>query len=77
MHDIKRPAESISDTKDAQITTEDVATVRKRQEAPPYVLALSLEERKQAEKTLVRKIHIRLIPMIILIYIVRSIPRAP
>jgi hypothetical protein len=46
-----------------------------RREAPAYIANLSTEERAQAERTLVRKIDIRLIPMIIIMYIMNYLDR--
>lgn len=46
-----------------------------RKEAPAYVAGLTPEEREQAEKALVRKIDIRLLPMIILMYILNYLDR--
>ncbi|KAE8355945.1 MFS general substrate transporter [Aspergillus coremiiformis] len=44
-------------------------------EAPPYVASLSLEEREAAEKALVRKIDLRLLPMLIIMYILNYLDR--
>lgn len=44
---------------------EEVA-VTVRREPPPYVKSLSPEERRNAERALVRKIDLRLIPPIII-----------
>ncbi|KAJ5704244.1 hypothetical protein N7493_011382 [Penicillium malachiteum] len=46
-----------------------------RKEAPAYVAGLSPEERIKAEKDLVRKIDIRLLPMIIVMYILNYLDR--
>lgn len=46
-----------------------------RKEAPAYVAGLTPEEREQAEKALVRKIDIRLLPMIIIMYILNYLDR--
>ncbi|KKK19201.1 MFS transporter [Aspergillus rambellii] len=46
-----------------------------RNVAPPYVASLSPEERAMAEKALVRKIDIRLLPMIIIMYILNYLDR--
>lgn len=46
--------------------------VERRVEVPAYIKSLSPEQRAAAEKALVRKIDLRLIPMIVIIYIVRS-----
>jgi len=39
-----------------------------KHQPPPYVKSLSAEQREIAERTLVRKIDLRLLPMIILMY---------
>ncbi|KAJ5682962.1 hypothetical protein N7462_006127 [Penicillium macrosclerotiorum] len=46
-----------------------------KKEAPAYVAGLSPEEREKAEKALVRKIDIRLLPMIIIMYILNYLDR--
>lgn len=46
-----------------------------RKEAPPYVAGLDAEERIRAEKALVRKIDLRLLPMIIIMYILNYLDR--
>lgn len=46
-----------------------------RKEAPAYVAGLTPEERETAEKALVRKIDIRLLPMIIIMYILNYLDR--
>jgi hypothetical protein len=46
-----------------------------RKEAPAYVAGLSPEERELAERALVRKIDIRLLPMIIIMYILNYLDR--
>ncbi|KAJ5819061.1 hypothetical protein N7474_004652 [Penicillium riverlandense] len=46
-----------------------------RKEAPAYVASLSPEERERAEKALVRKIDFRLLPMIIIMYILNYLDR--
>lgn len=42
---------------------------------PSYVASLSPEERQKAEKALVRKIDIRLLPMLIIMYIMNYLDR--
>lgn len=75
MQDTKElTADQVSYTSDPNFALGDVVATRKPQEAPPYIRELSPEERIQAEKALVRKIDLRLIPMIILIYIVSLCP---
>lgn len=57
---------------------ENVANANKpnpRKEAPAYVAGLSPGERAAAEKALVRKIDIRLLPMIIIMYILNYLDR--
>ncbi|KUM57756.1 hypothetical protein ACN42_g9418 [Penicillium freii] len=46
-----------------------------QKEAPAYVANLTSEERTKAEKALVRKIDIRLLPMIIIMYILNYLDR--
>ncbi|GAB1217936.1 hypothetical protein ATERTT37_007179 [Aspergillus terreus] len=61
-----------------EIVPDAVANANKpnpKKEAPPYVANLSPEERIEAEKRLVRKIDIRLLPMIIIMYIMNYLDR--
>lgn len=46
-----------------------------RKEAPAYVAGLSPEERQKAERALVRKIDIRLLPMLVIMYILNYLDR--
>lgn len=46
-----------------------------RKEAPAYVASLTPEEREKAEKALVRKIDLRLLPMLIIMYILNYLDR--
>ncbi|KAF7164284.1 hypothetical protein CNMCM5623_008924 [Aspergillus felis] len=46
-----------------------------RKEAPAYVAGLSPEERRKAERALVRKIDIRLLPMLVIMYILNYLDR--
>lgn len=46
-----------------------------RKEAPAYVAGLSDEEREKAERALVRKIDLRLLPMLIIMYILNYLDR--
>lgn len=62
--DDKFIVEHITDT-----SLDQVQTVRRRREAPPLVKDLSSEERQRSEKALVRKIDLRLLPMLVLMYI--------
>lgn len=48
---------------------------RSRREPPPLIRDLSIEEREYLERLLVRKIDIRLLPMIILMYIMNYLDR--
>ena len=71
MLDTKELADHVSNSSDPESSPPGGnLAIRKRQEAPEYIKSLSLEDRRRAEKALVRKIDLRLIPMIILIYIV-------
>ena len=60
----------VSDT-----TLDPSSSAQRRREAPPLIQALSPEERSQAEKHLVRKIDARLLPMVILMYIMNYLDR--
>ncbi|KAF2461954.1 pantothenate transporter liz1 [Lineolata rhizophorae] len=53
----------------------DNATVRRHMEAPPLVRDLTPEERKRLEAHLVRKIDFRLLPMIVIMYILNYLDR--
>ena len=57
------------------VTLDDPGTARRRREAPPLVRDLSHEERARLERALVRKIDLRLLPMIILMYILNYLDR--
>jgi hypothetical protein len=46
-----------------------------KRQPPPYVRSLSPEERAFVEKKLVRKIDLRLIPMIIIMYVMNYLDR--
>ena len=65
----KLAAEHLSDPED------DLAISRTRREAPPLVRILTPEERTRLEAALVRKVDLRLLPMIVLIYIMNYIDR--
>ena len=69
--DDKFAAEQISNT----TSLENVQTVRRRREAPPLVRDLSHEERHRLEMKLVRKMDIRLLPMLVLMYIMNYLDR--
>ncbi|KIX92719.1 uncharacterized protein Z520_11571 [Fonsecaea multimorphosa CBS 102226] len=61
---------------DATEFQEDIGNARTlRREPPPYVKSLSPEERRIAERALVRKIDFRLIPMIVIMYILNYLDR--
>lgn len=68
--DVKFKFEHVSD-----ISREKVTTTRPTREAPPLVKDLSDGERQHLELALVRKIDIRLLPMIILMYIMNYLDR--
>lgn len=50
-------------------------TIGRKREAPPLVRDLSSEDRKNLEFALVRKIDLRLLPMVILMYILNYLDR--
>lgn len=53
------------DVKPDNFEAEDVAVTKTGRSPPPYVASLTPEERQKAEKALVRKIDLHLIPPII------------
>jgi hypothetical protein len=57
---------SINDVKKPDPAEYVEAPVAVGREPPPYVKSLGPEDRKHAERALVRKIDLRLLPMIIL-----------
>ena len=63
-------ADHISDT-----YLEDAATTRTKREPPPLVRDLLPEEREHLERALVRKIDVRLLPSIIIMYIMNYLDR--
>lgn len=69
------PMDSISLKKSADGTDPEAAKAHLRAQAPAYVKSLSPQEREAAEKALVRKIDIRLIPILILMYIMNYLDR--
>ena len=69
--DVKGVAHYISNS----VTLDHTGTSRRRREAPPLVRDLSTEERARLERALVRKIDLRLLPMIILMYILNYLDR--
>lgn len=68
--DDKFAAQHVSDSSVA-----NHAVPNRRQEAPPLVRIMSDEERSVREAHLVRKIDLRLMPMIILMYIMNYLDR--
>ncbi|MCJ1435677.1 hypothetical protein MMC27_005052 [Xylographa pallens] len=50
-------------------------STRRKREAPPLIMNLSREERHRLERALVRKIDFRLLPMIIIMYILNYLDR--
>lgn len=68
--DVEFNADHVSDT-----SRENVPATRPKREPPPLVKDLSGEERQRLELALVRKIDLRLLPMIILMYIMNYLDR--
>ena len=58
-----------------RVSLDHAGTGRRRREAPPLVRDLSADERARLERALVRKIDLRLLPMIILMYILNYLDR--
>ncbi|KAL8917244.1 MAG: hypothetical protein Q9208_008083 [Pyrenodesmia sp. 3 TL-2023] len=71
--DQKPQAEHLSDTT-TDIAAKDPSS-RKRREAPPLVRDLAPEERARLEKVLVKKIDLRLLPMLIIMYLMNYLDR--
>lgn len=69
--DAKYKAEHASDT----ASLEASATARRRREAPPLVKDLTAEDQQRLELALTRKIDIRLLPMIVLMYVMNYLDR--
>ena len=69
-YDQKGTAEHISD-----LSLEHGNTAGRKREAPPLVQGLSLEDRQQLERALVRKIDLRLLPVVVLMYIMNYLDR--
>ena len=67
--DNKPPGDDMSELGASQTLT------GRRREAPPLVRDLSKDERRRLELALVRKIDIRLMPMVILMYILNYLDR--
>jgi len=77
-YDHKASVERISDDQVAPTTLEAGAggdETRRKLEPPPLVAAMTAEVRAKAEKSLRRKIDTRLLPMIILMYIMSMFKR--
>ena len=68
--EVNKMADHISDT-----YLEDAATTRTKREPPPLVRDLLPEEREHLERALVRKIDVRLLPSIIIMYIMNYLDR--
>jgi hypothetical protein len=70
-YDAKATTERLSDDVKIASTTLEAGNTdgHRRLVAPPLVAAMSAEERVEAEKRLRKKIDTRLLPMIILMYI--------
>ena len=66
----KRDVEYVS-----EVALDHSTTARRRREAPLLVKDLSSEDRKRLELALVRKIDLRLLPMVILMYILNYLDR--
>ncbi|RAL05491.1 putative MFS transporter [Aspergillus ibericus CBS 121593] len=76
-HDIERDIDK-SHVDNVEVVPNAVANADRpnpRKEAPAYVAGLTPEEREKAEKALVRKIDLRLLPMIIIMYILNYLDR--
>ena len=65
------------DSDDANYENQDgiAQTSRAQREAPEFIRSLSVEERAALEKKLVRKIDLRLLPMVIVMYIMNYLDR--
>lgn len=70
----KPGAEHLSDTS-TDPAANDPSGGRKRHEAPPLLLHLAPEERARLEKALVKKIDLRLLPMLIIMYLMNYLDR--
>lgn len=73
------PADTEIDAAKATIANVEVITnadkPNPRKEAPAYVAALDPDERQQAEARLVRKIDFRLLPVLVVMYILNYLDR--
>lgn len=68
--DVKLKADHVSDA-----SFENVSTARPIREPPPLVKHLSADERQRLEMALVRKIDLRLLPLVILMYVMNYLDR--
>ena len=80
MADDKQPVQDVRvddgyTDKEDKLGAESAISERLKREPPPLVKAMSPDERELAERLLVRKIDLRLLPMIVLIYIMNYIDR--
>ena len=73
--DDKGIAQHVSSDDDLEQTTMRSRRRSRRREAPELVRNLSPEERERLERALVAKIDLRLLPMIILMYIMNYLDR--
>ncbi len=71
--DQKPGAEHLSDTSTDPTANDPLS--RNRHEAPPLVRDLAPEERARLEKALVKKIDLRLLPMLIIMYLMNYLDR--
>ncbi|KAI1454136.1 major facilitator superfamily domain-containing protein [Annulohypoxylon moriforme] len=70
------PLEAVEvDGKDSVVELEKIHTGRARHVPPEYIRSLSTEERRKAERALVRRIDMRLIPPVIFMYLLNYIDR--
>lgn len=68
-------AVSINEEKDGAIFCEDTASVHSVSKVPDTLKDLSEDERRVLEKKLVRRIDLRLLPMLVLMYIMNYLDR--
>lgn len=67
--------ESKNQSKEVEHVEDDSSTPDKSTRAPAYVRNLTPEDRKQIEISLRRKVDTRLLPMVVLIYIMNYLDR--
>ncbi|KAJ5901515.1 hypothetical protein N7495_002043 [Penicillium taxi] len=75
---LKASADLEANLDKAQVDNIEIVTTdkpRPKKDVPAYVASLSAAERIEAEKALVRKIDIRLLPMLIIMYILNYLDR--